>query len=230
MGHLYLFTAFMFTRVPSWREHLDRLLSHVVKEGQLSRARDKDRFHKLCEEFEKETGEALGMDCEELRQHVLRGEYEVVQGSTAFNLGSMFESALNVARELQTFGYEIVYAPRNDFFLTSDSPVFTLQPDGAGEAGIGMGFGWPGVEVYFPLNKLACLRLKRGMEPGARGLTSPSVAQINQVTMMNATRHLYSCEGYRRISWLFDQWGCKIEPGKNAFMPKPELPKQPNRH
>jgi hypothetical protein len=40
--------------------------------------------------------------------------------------------------------------------------------------------------------------------------------------MMNATRHLYSCERYRRILWLFDQWGCKIESGKNHSCQSPK--------
>jgi hypothetical protein len=225
MGHVYLFIAFMFARVPIMREYLDKLLGQVVREEQLSRARDKDTFHKLCADMERETGKLLGIDHEELHQCVLKGEYEIVQTSTAFNLGSMFESALRVARELQNFGYQVLYAPKGEFFLTSDAPVFTLQPDGTGLASFGMGFGWSDVEVHFPLNKRACLRLKRGIGPEAVGVTNPAVVQINRATMMNASRYLYSSEGYRRTSRLFDQWGCKIEPGKNAFLPTAETPK-----
>src|SRR5207237_10479106 len=29
MGHVYLFVAFMFARVPSWREHLDKLFGKI---------------------------------------------------------------------------------------------------------------------------------------------------------------------------------------------------------
>ena len=135
----------------------------------------------------------------------------------------MFHTAFTVAAELAHYGHEVLYAPEGEFFLTSDSPVLTLQPDGAGQANIGMGFGWPGVEVYFPLNKRACLRMKRGIGPSAVGITSRSIAQINRITMVNATRYLYSSEGYRRISRLFDQWGSKIVPGTNAFLPNPHI-------
>lgn len=221
MGDVYLFVAFMFARVPSWREHLDRLFGQVVKEEQVRHARDKNWFHKRCAEMERETGKALG-DYEQLRQVILTGKWEVTQQSTAFNLGSMVKSAVNVATELQEYGYEILHAPRGAFFVTSDSPVFTLRPDGNRQATIGMGFGWPRVLVHFPLNKRACLRLERSVEPRVVTVSLHNLNEINRITMATATRFLYSPEGYRRVSRLFDQWGCTVAPGKNAFMMTPE--------
>ena len=222
MGHVYFFIAFMFARVPSWREHLDEVATQVIKDRQISNAKDKDKFHKSCADMEKDTGKPLGMDYEELRQYILKGEYRITQESTAFNLGSMFESAFTVADGLAHYSYEILYAPEGKVFLTSDSPVFTLQPDNRGQASIGMGFGWADVEVYFPLNKRACLRLKKGIESGAVLKTDEHhFSQINRVTMMNAASCLYSSEQFRKLSRIFDQYGCKIEPGKNAFMPTP---------
>ena len=88
MGHLYLFVAFMFARVPSWRGVLDQYLAQFVRDAQLRNAKDRDRFHRQCAEIEKNTGKSLGMDYEELRQYVLRGEYKIVQGSIAFNLAA----------------------------------------------------------------------------------------------------------------------------------------------
>ena len=62
------------------------------------------------------------------------------------------------------------------------------------------------------------------MAPRSLQISEYDLGQINRLTMMNASRCLYSAEGHRRISRLFDQWGCRVEPGKNAFMPIPELP------
>lgn len=115
----------------------------------------------------------------------------------------------------------VMYAPEGKVFLTSDSPVFTVQPDSAGQANIGMGFGWLGVEVYFPLNKRACLRLRRAVEPGAIGISEKTLQQVNNVVMATAARYLYSSEGYRRIARLFDERGCRIQPGKQSFMTTP---------
>src|ERR1039458_5567188 len=41
---------------------------------------------------------------------------------------------------------------------------------------------------------------------------------INKVTMAAAAQYLYSSQGLRRIARLFDERGCKIRAGKNAFV------------
>jgi hypothetical protein len=151
-------------------------------------------------------------------------------GQLPYNLGAMFDSALNVANTLREFGYELLYAPAGKSFLTSDSPVFTLVPEGNRQATIGMGFGWPKVLVHFPLNKRVCLRLSRAVsEPDSFETSEHDLEQIKRITMANANRFLYSSEGLRKISRLFDQWGCKIEPGTNAFMPTPEASVRPRK-
>jgi hypothetical protein len=175
--------------------------------------------------MERDTGKPLRIDFETLRQYILKGEYKIIQTSVAYNLGHMFNSVFTVAEELQHFGYEVLHAPREKVFVTSDSPVFTLEPDPNGQASIGVGFRSPRVEVFFPLNKRACLKLKRGVGRAIREIGERLLHQINCVTMVNATQYLYSSEGQRRISRLFDQWGCKIKPGTNAFMPTSETPK-----
>ena len=225
MGHVYLFVAFTFARVPSWRENLDRIVARFAKDRQVNLAKDRAGFHRMCADMERDTGKPLGMDIEDLRQYILKGEYEVVQASRAFNLGSMFESAIDIAKHLNEFSYEVLYAPAERVFVTSDSPVFTLLPEGGRQATIGMGFGWPRVQVHFRLNKRACLRLKKGIESARLQISEQQLEQINRITMLNATQHLYSSENYRKTSRLFDQYGCKIKPGTNAFMPNPEPPK-----
>lgn len=220
-SHLIMFVAFMFARVPSWREHLDKMAAEIATDTQLRIARDKEKFHKSCEDFERSTGKSLGMDYEKMRQYILNGEFEIVQASVAFNLGAMFNSAFTILGELGNYGYQRLYAPEGVFFLTSDSPVYTIQPDGKGQATIGMGFGWPGVEVYFPLNKRTCLRMKKGIQLGGRLVDKRRVEQINDLTMATAARYLYSSEGYKRIARLFDERGCKVRPGKESFLLTP---------
>jgi hypothetical protein len=44
------------------------------------------------------------------------------------------------------------------------------------------------------------------------------------VTMATAVQYLYSSERHRRIARLFDERGCKVQIGKNAFMPHPQPP------
>lgn len=81
-----------------------------AKEWQLNLAKDKGHFKKMCADMERDTGTRLGLDTKKLRQYVLKGEYEIIQTSTAYSLGSMFQSALDIAGTLQGFGYEVLYA------------------------------------------------------------------------------------------------------------------------
>ncbi len=219
---LYLFVAFMFARVPSIREYHDVLAATVAKEFQKRQAQDKQRFHEMYDRFRKATGEFLETDAEALRQIILAGQYDVIQSSTAFNLDTMFDSAFAVLQVIANFSYEVLYAPSGSFFVTSDAPVVTILPDGSGkQVNVNVGFGWPDVEVFFPLNKRACMRLKRGIEPGAIEINDRGVTQINRVVMACASRHLFSSQGHKRIARLFDEYGCTVRPGKESFLPGP---------
>jgi hypothetical protein len=70
-SHVIMFVAFMFARVPSWRENLDNLAAQLAKKKILEVANDKEQFHRTCLELEKQRGESLGVDFEELRQDAL---------------------------------------------------------------------------------------------------------------------------------------------------------------
>jgi hypothetical protein len=223
-SHVMTFVAFMFTRVPSWREHLDNIAAQVAMNGLRRAASDKEKFHQSCIDLEKAKRTSLGVDFEKLRQDILGETFDIRQGSIAFNLGAMFTSAFAAAKELAAMGYQALYAPEGKSFLTSDSPVFTLQPDVTGQATIGMGFGWKNVEVYFPINKRTCFRMKKGIQPKGRIVEAERVDEINRVTMITANQYLYSSQGFKRTARLFDQYGCKVKAGKNAFMTAPPSP------
>jgi hypothetical protein len=225
LSHLIVFISFMFARVPSWREYLNKLMEGVFKQSQVKLARDTAKFDAMCEKFEQATGKPLGMSREKLRNYILEGKYELRQTSEAFNLGSMFQSGLGIMEQLMHFGCEVLYAPQGKFFVTSDSPVYTVLPDKKGQATVGVGFGWPGVEVFFPLNKKACLRMKRDLTPRSAVLAESGFEKIEGLVMATAARYLYSSESYKRIGRLFDERGCKVLAGRDAF-----LPRRPKEH
>jgi hypothetical protein len=217
-AHLVIFVSFMFVRVPSWRDYLNNALTKVMRQSQIERAKDEVKFHQQCAEMVQSSGKPLGMEPEDLRQFILKGQYEIEQTSEAFSISEMFTSGIAVMDQLRNFGYEVLYAPKDKFFVTSDCPVHTVQPDGKGQATIGMGFAWPGVEVFFPLNKRACLRLKKGLRPGRVSIPQRKLETINNIIMSTATQFLYSNENSRRLSRLFDERGCKVLAGRDAFL------------
>jgi hypothetical protein len=216
-GDLLLFVAFMFARVPAWRENLDKVAAQTTKKMQVGFARDKEAFHRICLKIAGEQG-VESFDFEAFRQEILSEDYELTQISTDFNLKAMFTSAMEIARMLGGFGYQVFYAPAGKSYFTSDAPVFTLGPDDKGIPSLGMGFGWPNTAVIFPLNKRACLYLKRGIEHRAELANAAQVDGINDLIMMTATNSLYSSERSRRTMRLFDERGCIMRAGENAFM------------
>lgn len=155
---------------------------------------------------------------------LLSGKYEV-QPRSAVNLRSMVLSAVDLIEELKRFDYQVLYAPAENFFLTSDCPVFSIQPDGKGKATVGSGFCRPNVELYFPLNKRTCWRMRNAIALSRKIVAKESlVAQINKMVMVTATQYVYSSQSHRRIARLFDERGCQVRAGKNAFLEDGETP------
>jgi Protein of unknown function (DUF4238) len=217
IADLLLFVAFMFARVPVWRENLDKVAAQTAKKLHKGFASDKEAFHKICMKIATEKGMAE-FDWESMRQDILSDSYELVQTSESFNLSAMFTSANSLARLLSHFQYQLWLAPEGRTFYTSDAPVFTLGPDASGVQSLGMGFDWPEVAAFFPVNKRACLYLKRGIWCGAMPASPERVDRVNRLVMMTASTFLYSSERFRRTSRLFNEYGCVMRAGENAYM------------
>jgi hypothetical protein len=65
IAHLMMFVAYMFARVPAWRDFLDEMAVSIATKNLHSLASDKARFHQSCIDFERKTGKSLGIDFEE---------------------------------------------------------------------------------------------------------------------------------------------------------------------
>ena len=224
---LYVFVAFMFARVPCWRTMLDEKVAELMRKKTIERAKDKERFHADFATFVKPHSDSESVEAEKLRQFILSDKWIVEQKSVGYNLRMMFDSAFAIMEMLAPRGLEILVIPANQkaaapeeaVFLTSDSPVFTLAQDNPKVATIGVGFGWSNAQVFMPLNKRVCLKISESRIQQKRGFASPKlVKQINRVLMGTATQYVYSSRGERRLARLFDEFGCKVILGKNAFI------------
>ena len=215
-GKLYFFAAFLFARVPTMREYLDKVVCATERHKQKTLAKDKQKFEESWRQYEQATGRSAG-DLETLRQFILNGKYKMKQESVAFNLGAMFDFGFVVLDKLMRCNYEILYAPAGCHFVTSDSPVYTVLGDKTSVT-FGFGFDWPGVHTLFPLNKRACLRLRKGTPARSRRISAGLVAEINRFTIVCAAQHLYTSVSDDELRRQFDEEGCNVRPGVNAFM------------
>jgi hypothetical protein len=230
ISSLYIFVSVMFARVPNWRTMLDSKAGELLKEMMLKKAQNKEDFNADYRRFYRQrhqTDEELMTEAEKMRALILSGQWAAEQKSVGYNLKMMFQSAFAIAETIAPRSLELLViqpheqsgAPEESAFLTSDSPVVTLLPEAGGKASIGIGFGCEGAEVFMSLNKRVCLRIYEGKVHQRRVLISRDmVKQINNVIMAAATRYVYSSRGERRLARLFNEYGCKIIPGKNAFV------------
>lgn len=217
-GNLLAFVAMTFVRVPAYRSYIDRTMEQIMKNVSQQHAQDREKFYADCKQMELQSGSSIG-DYEELRQFVLGGEYSVHQRSAGYNMKMTFESCETIMDILlNEYRHDVWYAPKDSSFLTSDNPVLTICPTLRGTAYIGVGFKWQDTEVVFPLNKRACLILARRCHEERVEVSHRRVNQINDLMMGVAQQYVYASVGYRRISRLFDERGCKIKYGENAFV------------
>jgi hypothetical protein len=220
-SELYTFVALTYVRVPAYREFIDRQAGEFMKRFTQETARDADKFCALLKKYESTTGKSLP-DYEKFRNFLLSDDYTVSQKSAGFNLLQIFRSSLTISEVLETeYRHDVHYAPPGMYFMTGDNPIITIEPEIDGSAFIGTGFGRPRTKVVFPLNKRACLILsRRGTEQ--RIEASPAhTRQVNEMIMGVSQRFVYGPEGTRRVARIYNEQGCKIRYGENAFMAQP---------
>jgi hypothetical protein len=215
---LLIFVALTFVRVPAYLNFIEAQRNKWTKELAIRTAKDKAGFGETWASFRKnyQTDE----DEETTRQFILRGEYVISQKNRDEVIGQMFRSMQTVANTLfRDFGCEVWEAPVGHHFLTSDNPVLTLRAqDGGGSATFGVGFGRPHTEVVMPLNKRCCLHLARNVSWRRLKIGVDQCEHVNRAVMGAATELAFGPIGTRRQGRLFDQFGCKMKYGENAFV------------
>jgi hypothetical protein len=189
----------------------------MMKAFTQSHARDREKFYATLKAHEAETGHSIG-DHEKFPEFAASENYTVTQQSKGYNLLLTFQSCIPIAKTLEgEYKHDIFYAPADSFFLTCDNPIVTIEPDSDGTAWVGMGVGRPRTEIIFPVNKRACIILRRGGESKQLTATPFRMRQINDMIMGAAQKYAYAPVGHRRLSRIFNERGCKIKYGDNAF-------------
>jgi hypothetical protein len=220
-SELYSFVALTYVLVPAYRDFIDKQYGALMKRFTQDKAKDATAFAASLKEYEAKTGQSLG-DHEKLREFAASDKYTVSQKSAGFNLLQIFRSSLTISEILETeYRHDIFYAPADMYFMTGDNPIVTIEPATDGEAFVGSGFGRPRTEVLFPLNKRACLILRRNGREQRIKASELRTRQVNELIMGVSQRFVYGSEGTRAIARMFNQHGCKIRYGENAFMSQP---------
>jgi hypothetical protein len=214
-GVLAIFTALSFYRVHQGREFLDQLSVEVAQNILRNRAENAVTFS--AEYRLVDGGAGWEERAEVFRQEVLHSRLDIRQTSKAFNLHYVVEATFMLAPLLGGMEWKFWRADHADEFFAGDNPVVTLQPTKRGRAVIGSGFGLPDTEIYFPLGSNVCLVMKHHHRKTPQW-TLPTVDELNDAMMLAATKRIYTRSFSKHTDQLFQNIGCQIRYGENAFI------------
>jgi hypothetical protein len=218
---LTYFMALMWLRGPTGRDFVNELYEQSTEFAMKKQADNPDEFATFYKRFLESSGTKTKVTAEELREFILSGSGKIEQKNYGFTLKLMFEGVPRISSILKKKRWTVLMSTNDQFFCTSDHPVLTYLPDTPGRHGggtIGAGFEWPGVEIYFPLNRRRCLVLGNRARNNARQIPGGHVREINKSMMVGARRFLYAAEKNAAMENLFNKIGCKSVPGKTAFL------------
>ncbi len=204
-----IFVGTMHTRTPAGRTLLDTRVGPAASRAIKEAAKDLDEFRSLCESINMPVPPEI--DLEEVRNEILEGRGDIISERPDFKLASLIHVGRMEAEVLLGLDWQIVYADGSEFFLTSDNPVVSaLWGQEGGIARFHMGFDVSGVDIYFPLDRTMCLRMKRGIEPGPCWVPERGVRYFNKATMICARRRAYAAKRSVKLEKLFNKRGCSV--------------------
>jgi hypothetical protein len=221
---LTYFMALMWLRGPTGRDFVNGLYEDSTEFALKKQAENAEEFAKFYQRFLESSGTKTKVTAEELRDFILGGKGTIEQKNYGFTLKLMFDGVPRISSILKKKRWTVLISKDDQFFCTSDHPLLTYLPDRPGRPGggsIGTGFEWPGVEIYFPLNRRQCLVLGNRARNNARQIPGGHVRETNKFMMVGARRFLYAAEKNLAMERLFNKIGCKSVPGKTAFMREP---------
>jgi hypothetical protein len=154
--HFAVFLAFMYVRVPSFRENIEEAMKGFIKSFSKFMASHKEGFEATVKSMERDTGKEIGMPTEELRKFMLEGEYDVKVVPEVSLMGiAMAQDFAKIFLHMQWFFFG---ATRDYKFVTSDNPLSIYDPTYVPSSFYGIGLLNKKIEIVFPVSSnIACL-------------------------------------------------------------------------
>ena len=121
------FLGLSFTRSPNHRANVDRVIAHHAKTIAQFSVVDSDRFCQSLNNYERDMGEKLTDDPQELRHFILDGEYEVTARPEMY-LKMFVGHGVHIGLVIEKMRWLFVRATDRFRYLTSDNPFFFYDP------------------------------------------------------------------------------------------------------
>jgi hypothetical protein len=193
---LSFFIHNMMTRVPNYRESVEKAFAKHRKESLQKLAEHPNAFKRFVEKVERDKGFQSSEEIEESRKYILNGDYDVI-AKPEVSLGSIFLGAELFVSVLSEMNWNFIKSTERFTFITSDNP-FIMQDPGIDLNSIyrGVGLASRSTEVAFPIDKNIIFigtwqkNLKEGFIQGS----DQYIKLLNKVITIYATRQIYAYE------------------------------------
>jgi hypothetical protein len=197
-----VFLGFTMTRVPGYRNNVERAIAKLTKGRILSLAEDPERRRSSVERYKRATGDDREISIEDLRDFALSSEYDIVPSPEA----SL--AMIHLGKEFAPLFYRMTWTfllANDDFkFPTSDNPLiyYRVRPNGQvlfSEAGLAL----EDVEVLFPISQDLLLLGSWGLWPaGYFPAKNNKIKQATRLIVMAAQKYIFASKRSEGLSRL----------------------------
>ena len=193
------FVALLMTRTRLFRGRLNALVSEKNKAAFRKALCTPGKLKELQTKHKAHTGETLELErIQEAIQAVVAGEVGIAQTSKAFMIKQMLNGTEVFARVFERLDWHLLEAPVQLQFITSDQPVYKVDPTGSVEPTCA-------IEVWFPISPRYVVTGDFRHDAPKHCIVEPKVvASCNRNQMLGAGE-IYAARRSEEIKASFDR-------------------------
>lgn len=145
-----MFVTLLQSRVPDFEEMVDGVVGNVAKLSMKESFATLERARASLAEYERSTGEPLGVTPERMMEVVHGDGYELEVHRLA-SLAMMLRHLMEIAPIVLGLEWTVVHTPAKKSLVTSDAPFMIFHPPYRMPAFYGVGILTPGAAKFVPL-------------------------------------------------------------------------------
>jgi hypothetical protein len=202
------FMAVQTHRTPTFARIMKEMYVYSAEEMMRLMAVDVGRMQSVLDRYSRDTGKSVNVSAESMVKAVREKGLKVEATEMAF-LNHIFSQAESTSKVMAQLSWQTLIAPQNVGFITCDSPLTVVPPEGCPLVGLFV----PGTVSYFPLSRQICVRLDGSDKPfGNRKISKEKVQVINRNIAANSERFVMGSDKAQLISAIKQSGSDKQDP------------------
>ena len=191
IGALAQFMGFLYMRVPRQRETVENVATGFFNKLALTGASTSEGFRTLMRQVERKRGIRIEGDIEEARQDIILGNIKM-KALQVVSLAPILSVGWEITQQIARMHWTFLQAPTGVQFLTSDNPVFWIDPTSTPQPYGANGLLMENVILFFPICPFLCLLATWQRLSAVATLESQDVAMVNEQVVTWAHKAVFS--------------------------------------